>query len=511
MKNKRSNTPAFLVVVSVACLLLGAACSQDDTPFPMDGMQNGNAIRFTSTIARYSDGTAPDTRAIIDETDGTGSFTNGDETILMGSDYTAVPRVTKERSAIYKDRTWVTDMTWDEFSRDAKIIFSAFFPKRSVADFTEGVCEVILPTDQSTPAQYAAYDWLHAETIATKSDQPIELTFRHLMHRLTVNLSLSATPGTLTQADVDAATIVIKNMCTKGDVSVNGYLDSFVNSPTGDFTPLRSASGNSFHTLLLPQQLTSGTPWIEITVGGKTVIYSVPVGLVRLEGGKEQVVNLELTVSPASSGYAIGDYWPDSSSPEGIVFWLKPGSLGSQGKVVALDETYVSRWGVDNDEQNAGVTGIRSVTNGATATGSMIAKYKSSGTFDADYPAFYYIHNTVNGSDENGVWYLPARDELKMLYAGYSGKVYESIVDWEAGIMPDKDSPECTAARSAFNAKLTAKGGKAIGSSDNSVNWWYLSSSEIANRTSYSFSFEKGGYSYDPKSFDGNIRWIRDF
>lgn len=86
--------------------------------------------------------------------------------------------------------------------------------------------------------------------------------------------------------------------------------------------------------------------------------------------------------------------------------------------------------GVDNDEQAAGVAGIRSVTDGATATKSMIAQYKSSGTFSADYPAFHYIYNTMNGGNENGVWYLPARDELKMLYAGYSGKVYEEITDW---------------------------------------------------------------------------------
>ena len=211
------------------------------------------------------------------------------------------------------------------------------------------------------------------------------------------------------------------------------------------------------------------------------------------------------------TSYAVGDYWPDNTSPVGIVFWVKPGSLGTQGKVVGLGETYVTKWGVDNDEQAAGVAGIRSVTDGATATKSMIAKYKSSGTFSADYPAFHYIYNTMNSGNENGVWYLPARDELKMLYAGYSGKVYEEITDWITSKMPGYDSENCKMARAAFNSSLTAKGGMAFGSSGNSANWYYLSSSEVVSTRSYSFNLEDGQYSMDEKNIDVNIRWIRDF
>ena len=76
----------------------------------------------------------------------------------------------------------------------------------------------------------------------------------------------------------------------------------------------------------------------------------------------------------------------------------------------------------------------------------MITKYKDSGTFADDYPAFAYIYNTVNGRNENGDWYLPARDELKMLFAGYSGKIYESIVGRISGSMPDYNSAECVTA-----------------------------------------------------------------
>jgi len=247
--------------------------------------------------------------------------------------------------------------------------------------------------------------------------------------------------------------------------------------------------------------------------------YNIGTQLNFLSNGIEQGKSyyFQLTIDAGDldqitgTSYVVGDYWPNASTPEGIVFWVKPGSLGTQGKVVGLNETYVTKWGPNNDEQNAGVTGIRSSTDGATATKSMITKYKDSGTFADDYPAFAYIYNTVNGSNESGSWYLPARDEMKMLFAGASGKVYESIVYWTSSNMPGYNSAECIAARAAFNARLTNKGGKAIGSSGNSVNWWYLSSSEIVSPSYYSFNFEEGLFNVDQKSYDGNIRWIREF
>lgn len=275
-----------------------SACSQDDALTPDSGTDNGNTIRFTTAIAGFtgSDAAAPGTRATIND-DGKGSFANGDETEIIGIAYTntgALP-VTKGHPATYKDGTWTTGMTWDEFGEAELVRFSAFFPKRSLDDFDGNGEMNFNPTNQSTPEKYAAYDWISATATGKKADQPtIELTFYHCMYRLTVNLSLSSTPGTLKQEDVDAATVVIKNMETKGVVNSGGGVVSDMNN-TGDFTPLKSAPGNSFRVLLLPQDVTPGTPWIEITVGGRTVTYPVPAGLEVLRGGEEQVVNLALT------------------------------------------------------------------------------------------------------------------------------------------------------------------------------------------------------------------------
>jgi len=230
-----------------------------------------------------------------------------------------------------------------------------------------------------------------------------------------------------------------------------------------------------------------------------------------IEQGKSYYFQLKVDAADLNpitgTTYAVGDYWPSADAAEGIVFWVKPGSLGTQGKIVALNETYVSKWGPDKDEEDEGVNGIQSFTDGATATRNMIIKYKSDLNFSTDYPAFYYIYNTVNSDSESGAWHLPARDELKMLYAGYSGKIYESIVGWTSG-MPGYNSPECVAARSAFNTKLTDKGGMVFGTGDL---WFYLSSSEISSNRSFNIYFIEGRYASDEKANDGNIRWIREF
>ena len=351
------------VLLSIAATVMLASCSDDDTP-GSTAPDDGNAIRFTTAIASFTGSDAADNsgaRATINDEDGTGSFANGDETTIMGFVYEAMPPVKKESPATYKDGMWTTTMTWDEFGEGAHVAFSAFFPKLSLSDFSElGQMAINLPTDQSTTEQYADCDWLHAAANGKKTDQPIQLTFRHCMHRLTVNLSLSDNSGTLTQADVDAATVVIKNMETKGVVSFSGGVMPQAGN-TGDFTPLKSTDGNSFRVLLLPQNVTPGTPWIEITVSGRTVTYPVPEGLTELEGGKEKVVNLKLTNDSGASYLTYLTGWYRNDNYDTFVYTLvndaqtvlSPPAGGSdaypKAMVVSGGKTYVSGGYFDTD------------------------------------------------------------------------------------------------------------------------------------------------------------------
>lgn len=280
-----------------------SACSQDDALTPADGAEdNGNAIRFTTAIAGFTGSDAadnPGTRATINDEDGTGSFADNDKTTIFIATEGA-PEAVSIHSAIFRNGTWEADnLMWDGFTDGAELNFHAFFPART---YSETLQDLTLPTDQSTSEQYTADDLLHASARRrVQGDGAVPLEFRHVMHRLTVSLSLSATPGTLTQEDVNNATVVIKNMRITGTIGYDGKVTT--HRTLSDFTPLKSTDGggNRFHVILFPQPVTAGEPWIEITVGGKTVTYAIPAGLTELQGGKEQVVNLKLSDSGATT------------------------------------------------------------------------------------------------------------------------------------------------------------------------------------------------------------------
>ena len=399
---------------------------------------------------------------------------------------------------------------------------------------------------QSNSTHLEAYMLMKAQNdVTVNGNDAINLSYKHLASVLrfavwnnsgnnnlklaNINVSLSSgeavfnTNGKLD--DIDASSLTMGHPSSKVSrltLSLTGNARDFSTkdekSQCESYMTVLPTESDAFDVsddLIIELSFTDGSDNYIVT---KTYRIGTHLGFLSngIEQGKSYYFQLEVgpldLLSPITgTSYAVGDYWPDATNPEGVVFWVKPGSLGTQGKVVELNETYVLKWGPNNDEDAAGVTGIRSSTDGATATKSMITKYKSSGTFATDYPAFYHIYNTVNGSNESGSWYLPARDEMKILFAGYSGKVYESIVDWTSSNMPGYNSAECIAARLAFNTKLIDKGGDAFGSGSNSVNWWYLSSSEIVSPSYYSFNFEEGLFNVEQKSYDGNIRWIREF
>lgn len=545
-----------LLLITATALLLGA-CNNDDI---LTGQpeEKGSAPQVVATVEQI-----PDTRAgVVEDAD----YTKGEQFYWSNKDATTVFfRNSSMTNAIEYKRTdyeanvaqgvqsknCTFDVIQSENIDNGQYTAYGFFPTSAwkldpyFLDYLTVNTPALQTQNQPNSTHLGQYMLMKAQNDVTiDGENSINLSYKHLASVLrfavwnnsgdnnlkltNINVKLSsgkavfATNAKLDDADAVSLTVTnsskvlgltlqltgdARNFSTKdGKSQCEGYMavlptdaDAFINSDN----------------VIIELSLTDGTNNYLVT---KTYHIGTDLGFLSngIEQGKSYYFRLKVDaddlLNPLSgTSYAVGDYWPDATAPEGIVFWVKPGRFGTQGKVVGLNETYISKWGPDKDEATAGVTGIQSLTDGATATRSMIAEYKSIGTFAADYPAFYHIYNTVNGGNENGVWYLPARDELKMLFAGYSSKVYESITDWTTNNMPDYNSVDCIAARTEFNTKLTAKSGMAINGSGNEVSQWYLSSSEISEDQFYSLNLEEGKYSSDPKSIDGNIRWIREF
>lgn len=278
-------------VIPATCLLLLlvaalAACSADDAPadnrHPAPG--DPGTIRFTSTIGHFADadnpdgfahadnpdssapadspdgsahpalispdaaGTAPATRATISTADGRGTFTEGDRINIIT--HLAGTTAVTDHPATYHDGAWLTDLTWEDFGPGAKVDFIAYFPALLFSQLNPQTIDI--PTDQSTPEKYAAADYLFLHAIGQQqSDDPIELRFVHALHRLVVKLVLDEHPGSLTQADLDAATVVIKNAPIRGMADNYGIESDYVTE--GDILPL-PLGDNTFCALI---------PWVD--------------------------------------------------------------------------------------------------------------------------------------------------------------------------------------------------------------------------------------------------------
>ena len=98
--------------------------------------------------------------------------------------------------------------------------------------------------------------------------------------------------------------------------------------------------------------------------------------------------------------YKVGDYYNDGTK-EGIVFVVYDG--GYHGKIVSVDESK-EPWAVDAVWQNA--------THATSKGGGMdnMNKIKKLPNWKVNYPAFAWCASLGEG------WYLPALDELKLIY-----------------------------------------------------------------------------------------------
>ena len=226
------------------------------------------------SVPRKGEGvlSAPSTRALISTADGRGTFEEGDRINIIT--HVSGTTVATDHPATYHDGAWLTDLTWEDFGPGAKVDFTAYFPALLFSQLNPQTIDI--PTDQSTPGKYAAADYLFVSARnQQQNDTPIELRFRHALHRLVVKLVLDEHPGSLTQADLDAATVVIKNAPIRGRATLNGIETDYVTE--GDIHPL--PHGNNTCCALIPwvddTKFGSLNESIEVRTAGTVASYRI--------------------------------------------------------------------------------------------------------------------------------------------------------------------------------------------------------------------------------------------
>lgn len=280
--------------IDFLCLLIFAAqlSSCQDENLPGGSMADGN-IEFRFNL--------PQTRAIIDEQTGVGSFVDNDEVGL----YAYESGNHRYHLLTLKGGHWLPSLKPADLGKN-EVILSAFYqkPQTPVESGIQNIaCGVQI--DQSTADGYQQSDLLGAQYTMTMSDavKEVPMTFSHLMHRLNI---------TLTGIDTEAPDFAIEVYGrTQGifDLSAEGTLQPDANSPEEWIIPHKTGNG-TYTALIAPQPVDIGVDRIKIVSNGKTYNYKFPEdeigGSKILESGKE--TNVTLNFNEAGGEPSDGDF-----------------------------------------------------------------------------------------------------------------------------------------------------------------------------------------------------------
>ena len=278
-----------LFLLALATLLL-VSCNKDKGNHLED---DDNVVQITAPIDGTADGgTVSAGRATVDN-DGEGTFDPGDTWGLYA--YTTEGDYMNANTEYKYEETI---LYWKDLSETEAVTFSAHYPR-----ITEEIAD---------PAAYIYKPWnhtddlLHATATASKGET-VALTFKHLMHRLVVNLI--AGDG---MEGVDLSSALINSAARDGmptmllGVEVNLLTGAVSYNSTTDGINLSNGFNGNADWIVAPQDLTAGEEWLKITVskdGNEDVwYYHVPADLntaepgnqTRLESGKRLTLNLTL-------------------------------------------------------------------------------------------------------------------------------------------------------------------------------------------------------------------------
>lgn len=284
-----------LIIAPLLVTLALAACNKEDD-MPGGNTLPEGAVHITAGIEGVQ------TRAPQLDADGAGSFEPADEWGMYTFTGEATsPAYSNQNIAYRADNS--NPLKWKDLSETEAVTFSAHYPRitGTMPDIDDPAAYMYMPQ-----AYNNTDDLLHATATASKGET-VALTFKHLMHRLVVNL---AAGDGMEGADLSSAQInsVAKdNTATMfARVEVN-LLTGAVNYDRVDGSVILSnGDGAKADWKVAPQDLTAGAEWLRIEVGGDVWYYHVPADLntakdgnqTRLESGKRLTLNLTLKKNP---------------------------------------------------------------------------------------------------------------------------------------------------------------------------------------------------------------------
>lgn len=353
-----------------------------------------------------------------------------------------------------------------------KLNFYAYYPYNSAVTDALNM-NISGLTDQSTAANLSASDLLSAFTLnVEKGNTPVQLNFSHVLTM--VELSVTGGGAGAEMSSKVAVTLEGCNPNASFNLS-NGQANAAGNVASVKMYRVEQPSDPDYLTkytyrALVPTQTVFQNAELfrfSQTQGtiSRALSHKVPLGNVALYPGQVKPYNITLQGASSSDTYAVGDYYPHKGFPIlGVVFEVS--NEGKNGKIVDLDfiQRYAPvpgnpnapiRWGDPTvDENAAGVTGIRDMNNGYNGTRNLIIKRKDQANFASDYCIFNWIYLTKNNEKVNGMWYLPAANEIYTIRGLRVGTLNPKIVAAGGRELPETNLYRTSTERSTQYAAI---------------------------------------------------------
>ncbi len=282
----------YYYALAVTTLIAMSSCHKNpDAPQPTSDKK----IEIKTSIINEN-AIAGNTKAPSLNGDGSGNFSNGDILTLHVLSESGQPTVIKFGVGI-------TNLYWRDINlnpEDHQVHFSACYPKQELSDGKFSFDMETAPTKDLL--------WAHKKSVPTETDAPVELQFKHVMHRLVINYS--------TQSNI--AVDQIQTVCTaKSTCTIDLAGEKIDNSSAqkADF----SVTGQQASFMLVPQKASDVT--LHVTAGQMKKDFNLNeyVKFDNLESGMQLTVNLKVKDgSIALEGSSI-DPWGDQGTIEGEI------------------------------------------------------------------------------------------------------------------------------------------------------------------------------------------------
>lgn len=179
---------------------------------------------------------------------------------------------------------------------DVKI--NAFFPYAAI---TSSGIYTLLDT-QVSRTDYEACDLMSATVTGRDESAPLQLTFKHLASKVTVNLSTAQSGVSLSYSKIK-----LLNVAREAHLdAAEGVITSVSGSKT-DPVLISNDGRTASSGIILPQVINANTRFIEIELLTKEKVYGIMPTTYTFEPGKSYVFNIDVVVDRDASEFTLND------------------------------------------------------------------------------------------------------------------------------------------------------------------------------------------------------------